>query len=137
MEKKKSSLAICVKCIFAPWIRQGECFIHIHILNLRNSTNQTAHLNGTGTPTKCFENLPTNELYIIDIFVSDSLWKNRIAVFNQTLINFTSSGPRKYKHALYCFMLMTELCILVSAVAEVPEGNPGKLCGLTNAVLKV
>ena len=98
MEKKTSSLAICVTCIFASWVRQGECFIHIQILNLHNSTNQTAHLNGTGTPTKCFENLPTNELYNIDIFVGDSLWKNRVAVFNWTSINFTSSGPRKYKH---------------------------------------
>ena len=111
MEKKTSSLAICVTCIFAPWVRRGECFIHIHILNLRNSTNQTAHLNGTGTPTKCFENLPTNELFNIDIFVGDSLWKNRVAVFNQTSINFTSSGPRKYnkyKYALYCFIHITK-----------------------------
>ena len=141
MEKKTSSLAICVTCVFGPWVRQSECFIHIHILNLRNSNNQTAHLNGTGTPTKCFENLPTNELYIIDIFVSDSLWKNRIAVFNQTSINFTSSGPRKYKHAhtsVYYFIHVIKFCVsFVSAGTKSHKGDPGKLCGLTNAVLVV
>ena len=82
------------------WVRYRQLCTHSHTeFAQQYQPNCSPYINGMGTPTKYFENLLTNELYNIDISLVIVYRKTGLLVFNRTLINFTSSGPRKYKHA--------------------------------------
>ena len=92
----KNSPTLCVTCHFAPWARGVEsCVIHIRIQTLSYNDSEVANKNRAGVGQECFPGLPTDGAYTVYIVVYDDDERHIAAVYNHTLIDFTSSHPRK------------------------------------------
>ena len=102
VELVESSHALCVTCHLAVWAKDAlECIVYIRIPRDQNPTFYENKTTSEGQ-LACFRNLPTDtrlSVYIA-VFDEDRRYMHRVAVRNETWINFTSS-QRKPTYTIF------------------------------------
>ena len=93
MKLMESSPALCVTCQIAVWAKDAlECIVYIRIPRDQNPTFYENETTSEGQ-LACFRKLPTDtrlSVYIA-VFDEDRRYMHRVAVRNETWINFTSN----------------------------------------------